>query len=241
MNRALGYGLMGAAQGFLGGLQQQVQQNQEDIRTQKLMEAKAAEARALEGLKYQYQSQANYEKVMAEFATKQQLQNEDNKAKSDLQDKRNTFEAGQKDLDRKSEEKRTGMTAGATIQAATIRSEAEKTPKPRGEQIWQTPDGKNVLVQPGDPPPDKGNLVWTQGGSVGARVRGGTPGVGSALNGAFGMPALPSPDGGGAPAAGGAPGSSQSNPLDAASTATQPPPGTWVRLPSGKVMQIPGA
>lgn len=40
MNRALGYGLMGAAQGFLQGLQGQWQQGQEDIRTEKLAKAK---------------------------------------------------------------------------------------------------------------------------------------------------------------------------------------------------------
>lgn len=242
MNRALGYGLMGAASGVATGLYNEWEQNQKDIRSQRLMAAKAAEERALEAMKYQYQSQANYEKVMAEFATKQQLQQEDNQAKAELESKKQEFESKQKALDRASEEKRTGMSAGATIQAAKIRSEAETNPKPRGEQIWQTPDGRNIVVKPGETPPEKGNLIWTQGGSVGARVRGGTPGIGSALNGALGAPAMSASDeGAGAPPAAAAPGSSQDNPIDATSTPTQPPPGTWVRLPSGRVMQIPGA
>ncbi|NID14958.1 hypothetical protein [Luteibacter yeojuensis] len=238
MNRALGYGLMGAAQGFLGGLQQQIQQEQADIRTQRLLEAKAAEERALEAMKYQYQSQANYDKITMQFAADSQLHAQDNQAKASLEDKKQGFDAEQKAMDRASEEKRSGLSANATIQAATIRSDAEGKAKPRGEQIWQLPDGQNVLVKPDEAPPEKGNLVWTQGGSVGARTRGGTPGPGSALNGALGAPAAFTAP---APAAPAAAGSSQDNPLDATSTATQPPPGTWVRLPSGRVMQIPGA
>lgn len=35
------------------------------------------------------------------------------------------------------------------------------------------------------------------------------------------------------------PGSSQSNPLDATTTSTRPPSGTWVKLPSGAVVQVP--
>ncbi|KAF1009003.1 MAG: hypothetical protein GAK28_00635 [Luteibacter sp.] len=242
MNRAVGYGLMGAAQGFLGGLQQQMQQEQAEIRSQRLLAAKAAEDRALEQMKYQYQSQANYDKVVAQFAADSQLHAQDNQAKAELEDKKQTFDAQQKAMDRASEEKRSGISAGATIQAAKIRSDAESTPKPRGEQIWQTPDGQNVVVKPGDTPPEKGNLIWTQGGSVGARVRGGTPGMGSALNGAFGAPAAAGGSGGAAAAPPpAAPGASQDNPLDATSTSAPPPPGTWVRLPSGRVMQMPGA
>lgn len=228
MNRALGYGLMGAAQGLLQGLQVQHQQDQEDIRTEKLLRAKAQEQQALEAMKAQFQSQANYEKTMLEFQTKTALQDQSAQSASALEDKKQGFNSQQKALDRASEEKRTDMSSSATLGAATIRATADAQPKPRGEQIWQTTDGKNVLVKPGEAPPDKGNLIWTQGGSVGARIRGGTPGPASALNGAGGTPVVTSP------------GASQNNPLDATTTSAPPPPGTWVRLPSGRVMQMPG-
>jgi hypothetical protein len=39
---------------------------------------------------------------------------------------------------------------------------------------------------------------------------------------------------------GGKPGSSQDNPLPATATSAEPPPGTWVKLPDGRVIQIPG-
>lgn len=190
MNRAIGYGLMGAAQGLLQGLQVQHQQDQEDIRTEKLMRAKMAEQQALEQMKAQFQSQANYEKVMLEFAKNSELAQQKSAADMALEDKKQGFDSQQKALDRASEEKRSETSAGATLGAAKIRATADAQPKPRGEQIWQMPDGKNVLVKPGEAPPDKGNLVWTQGGSVGARIRGGTPGPMSALNGAGGAPTV---------------------------------------------------
>jgi hypothetical protein len=42
-----------------------------------------------------------------------------------------------------------------------------------------------------------------------------------------------------APAAKQQPGSSRANPIDAAASPTRPPSGTWVRLPSGAVVQVP--
>lgn len=190
MKRALGYGLMGAAQGFLQGLQAQHQQDEEDIRTEKLMRAKMAEQQALEQMKAQYQSQANLEKVQLELAAGMQRDAANNEAKSALEEKKQAFDSQQKALDRASEEKRSETSAGATLGAASIRATADSQPKPRGEQIWQMPDGKNVLVKPDEAPPAKGQLIWTNGGSVGARIRGGTPGPGSALNGALGAPAV---------------------------------------------------
>lgn len=241
MNRAIGYGLMGAAQGLLTGLQQQWQQNQDDIRTEKLARAKAQEQIALEQMKAQFQSAENLQKIQAQLQADTQLEGVKSQNQQTLQAQKDAAEDERAAANRSSEEKRAGISAGATIQAAQIRSDAESKPKPRGEQIWQTPDGKNILVQPGESPPEKGNLVWTQGGSVGARVRGGTPGVGSGLNGLFGAPPVTGGNGpAAAPAPSAAPGASQDNPIDAASTTTQPPPGTWVRLPSGRVMQIPG-
>lgn len=41
------------------------------------------------------------------------------------------------------------------------------------------------------------------------------------------------------PATSGQRGQSQDNPVDAQSLSSRPPPGTWVRLPSGAVMQVP--
>lgn len=190
MNRALGYGLMGAAQGLLQGLQVQHQQDQEDIRTERLMRAKMAEQQALEQLKAQYQSQANLEKVQLELTAGMQRDAANNDAKAALEEKKQGFDAQQKSLDRASEERRTSMSAGATLGAANIRADADRQPKPRGEQIWQMPDGSNVLVKPEEAPPAKGQLIWTNGGSVGARIRGGTPGPGSALNGALGAPTV---------------------------------------------------
>lgn len=189
MNRALGYGLMGAAQGLLQGLQVQHQQDEEDIRTEKLLRAKAQEQQALEAMKAQFQSQANYEKTMLEFQTKSALQDQSAQSAAALEDKKQGFNSQQKALDRASEEKRTGMSSSATLGAATIRATADAEPKPRGEQIWQLPDGSNKLVKPDEAPPAKGQLIWTNGGSVGARQRGGMPGPGSALNGALGAPA----------------------------------------------------
>lgn len=248
---ALAYGLMGAAKGLMGGIYDQWQQGQEDIRTQKLLDAKMAEERSLAALKAQYDSAANYEKTMLEFQTKLKLQDADATNKAALQASKDQADAEQKALDRASEEKRASMSAGATLGAAKIRATADATPGARGEQIWQLPDGTNRLVKPDEAPPEKGQLIWTNGGSVGARQRGGTPGPVSMLGG---MPASAPADDDGAPAAppafstpptppaiSGRPGSSQNNPVAATAFSAPPPPGTWVRLPSGRVTQVPGA
>lgn len=190
MNRALGYGLMGAAQGFLGGLHAQWQQDQEDIRTEKLMRAKMLEQQELARMTAQYQSQTNVQKVMLEFQKQSQLETQKAASAAALEDKKQVFEGKKAQADRVSREKVAGITANATLGAAKLRTSAENQPPVRGEQIWQLPDGTNKLVKPDEAPPDKGQLIWTNGGSVGARTRGGTPGPGSALNGAMGSPGV---------------------------------------------------
>lgn len=238
---ALSYGLMGAAKGLMGGIYDQWQQGQEDIRTQKLLDAKMAEERSLAAMKAQYDSAANYEKTMLEFQTKLKLQDADAVNKAALQTSKDQADAEQKALDRASEEKRANVSAGATLGAAKIRATADATPGARGEQIWQLPDGTNRLVKPDEAPPEKGQLIWTNGGSVGARQRGATPGPVSMLGGmpiaappTFSAPSAP-------PAISGRPGSSQNNPVAATAFSAPPAPGTWVRLPSGRVTQVPGA
>lgn len=190
MASALSYGLMGAAQGFLTGLHQEWQQGQEDIRTERLAKAKAQEAMELKRMELQYNSAENSRKIQDQL----QADLTRDAAKSDqqlaLEEKKQGFDSKQKALDRASEERRTSMSSGATLKAAQLRAEADSQPKPRGEQIWQMPDGSNVLVKPDEAPPAKGQLIWTNGGSVGARIRGGTPGPGSALNGAMGAPGM---------------------------------------------------
>lgn len=241
MNRALAYGLMGAASGALQGLQDQWKQNQEDIHTQKLLQAKTQEAVALKQMEAQFNSAATVQKINAQLQADQILQAQKATDASSLQTQRDAAAGQRTAATTAAEQARASTSAAATIQAAHIRATAAQQPKATGDQIWNTPDGtkngKNVLVKPGDPPPASGQLIWTNGGSVGARIRGGTPGFMGAFNGA---PAtVPGTEPNAVPAT--IPGSSQSHPLDATSTSTQPPAGTWVRLPSGRVMQMPGA
>lgn len=268
MASALSYGLMGAAQGFLTGLHQQWQQDQEDIRTQKLRDAKMQEERSLAAMKAQYDSAANYEKTMLDFQTKSKLQDEDAANKAALQASKDEAEAKQKALDRASEEKRTSMSAGATLGAARLRADTDSAQRPRGDQMWQLPDGTNVLVKPDENPPKKGQLIWANGGSIGARQRGNATAPVSTL-GLMGavtsdgsddadadvtatpapVPAAPVQTRPAAPAGftaqnpvlTGGVGSSPDRPAAATSFSAPPPPGTWVRLPSGRVTQIPGA
>jgi len=190
MNRALAYGLMGAAQGGLQGLQDEWKQNQEDIRTQKLLQAKTQEAVALKQMEAQFNSAATVQKISAQLQADQTLQTQKAADASSLQTQRDAAAAQRTSATTAAEQARANTTAGATIQAAKIRASATQTPRPSGNQIWQLPDGTNVLVKPGESPPTKGQLLWTNGGSVGARIRGGTPGVGSALNGFGAAPAV---------------------------------------------------
>lgn len=69
-------GLMGAAQGFMQGAKTQIEQDQADARDNRLLQAKALEARQLEALKAGYQSAANLEKIKGQFAADSVLQNQ---------------------------------------------------------------------------------------------------------------------------------------------------------------------
>lgn len=172
---ALAYGLMGAASGLLSGLHDQWQQNQEDIRTEKLLRAKSQEAVALKQLELQYNTAENSQKIQAQLAADLTRDAAKSKQELELQNAKQDFEGQKAADDRTSREKVAGISAGATVDAANIRATSDKQPKPLGTSIWKLPDGTLKQVNPGDPIPDRGDLVLTSGGSVGARIRGNTP------------------------------------------------------------------
>jgi hypothetical protein len=187
MNRALEYGLMGAAHGVLQGLHDQWAQNQADQRSERLAKAEMLQQQQLLRMQAAFKSQANFEKVQLQLQADMTRDAANNKAQAELQAQKDAAQSAQDAANNAADAHRAQISADATVGAARIRAAAPDQPSAVGDQIWQTPDGKNVLVKPGEPPPERGQLLWTNGGSVGARPRGGTPGIGSALNG-FGAP-----------------------------------------------------
>lgn len=182
MSSALAAGLMGAAKGFLQGTYQNWQQDQQVQHYARLLRAKQQEQIVLANLQHQFRTQENVSRVTAQMQADLVRDKANNDARAGLEQQREAFEGTQKGLDRTAGEKRAQISADASLQAAKIRSETSREPRPRGDQIWQIPGGTNVLVKPGENPPTKGQLIWTNGGSVGARIRGGTPGIGSTLS-----------------------------------------------------------
>lgn len=161
---ALAYGLMGFASGALKGLHDQWQQNQEDIRTQKLLEAKAAESRALEQMKYQFQSAANLEKINAQLKANTQLEGVKAENAQALQTQKDTAASARAEEDRKAREKVAGISANATITAANTRATAEGKARPLAQSRYRLPDGSIIAVGPDDPVPNDASLI--QAGSA---------------------------------------------------------------------------
>lgn len=256
MNRALAYGLMGAAEGFLGGLYKQWEQNQEDIRTQKLLKAKAKERAGVEALAHRYRSMENVKKVQMAFANDKKLA--DQKAASDQaaakQEQKATAALHAKDNE-------------ADVRIANIRAAASNQPNPpdeRGKMLWKLPDDSYQWMDQGDVPPPGSQLQVTgKGTAVSHHPTFGLMGPTSLLNGGGMGPAAPTPA---APAASptaaapppdtvplvngqppaeafhnfGTRGTSKDNPVDATALKSAPPAGTWIKLPNGHVTQSKG-
>ena len=245
MNRALAYGLMGAASGVLHGVYDQWQQNQQDIRSAALLKAKMQEEQQLARMKAQYDSAVNLQKIEAQLQADMKQDAANNAAKSDLQTQKEQFDAQQGSLDRASRAQVANIGAGATLEAAKIRSADNDQVKPRLVAV-KGKDGTISVqaVQPGDslpagsefkdfngdqqfpplPPGMLGNFGATGAGNDSGDAS--SPSSGSAV--ATPAPAVTKP------------GSSSLNPVDASSLGSAPPLGTWVKLPDGSVKQYRG-
>lgn len=245
MNRALAYGLMGAASGVLHGVYDQWQQNQEDIRTAALLKAKMQEQQQLARMKAQYDSAVNLQKIDAQLQADMKQDAANNAAKSDLQTQKEKFDAQQGSLDRASRAQVANTSAGATIEAAKIRSTDNDQVKPRLVAVKGKDGAISVqAVQPGDQIPAGSQFMNFNGDPqfaplpVGMLGNLGAPGAGNDSGDA-------SPPSSGSAVATPAPsvtkpGSSALNPVDASNLPSAPPLGTWVKLPDGSVKQYRG-
>lgn len=245
MNRALAYGLMGAASGVLHGVYDQWQQNQQDIRSAALLKAKMQEEQQLTRMKAQYDSAVNLQKIEAQLQANMKQDAANNQAKSDLQTQKDQFDSQQGALDRASRQQVANIGAGATLEAAKIRSADNGDVKPRLVAVKGKDGTINVqAVKPGDSLPAGSEFMNFSGDPqfaplpVGMLGNFGAPGAGGADSGssdsssssAVAKPATPVTQ----------PGSSALNPVDASSLGSAPPLGTWVKLPSGQVKQYRG-
>lgn len=247
MNRALAYGLMGAASGVLHGVYDQWQQNQEDIRNAALLKAKMQEEQQLARMKAQYDSAVNLQKIQAQLGADMQQDAANNQAKADLQTQKDQFDAQQGSLDRASREKVAAANDATTLKAANIRASADSNTgvKPRMVAV-KGKDGTISVqaVKPGDSLPAGSEFMNFNGDPsfaplpVGMLGNFGAPGAGNDSSDASSPPsssAVVAP----APSVT-QPGSSSLNPVDASSLGSAPPLGTWVKLPDGSVKQYRG-
>lgn len=247
MNRALAYGLMGAASGVLGGVYNEWQQNQQDIHNAALLRAKMLEEQQLARMKAQYDSASNLEKIQAQLQADMQQDAANNQAKAAIESQKEAADASLQTAKDKAAMNRAQVGAGATIQAANIRAAADNgDPKPKlvavkdksGNITFQTaapggslPAGSSLTNLNGDP--DFSQLPIGMLGNFGAPSSMAQSDNANAASSS--TPTVPNP---GAPVT--KPGSSVLNPVDASSLDSAPPLGTWVKLPDGSVKQYRG-
>lgn len=268
MNRALAYGLMGAAQGVLGGMYNEWQQNQQDIHTQKLLQAKAREQAGVERLAHYYRSQENVKKVQMAFANDKSLAKQKAASDLDLAKQKQKAEAALHEKDNATD-----------IKIARIRAAASNKPKP---SLYQLPDGSRQYLSPGDPIPpgaiplpkprqlviaQKGNenqQTWSGYGAIppgyhvvnnpiiDPRIQSILGGYGSGNDNSSTQDHTsasapnPAPTFHGQPAGQafhgfGTRGTSRDNPMDADALKGAPQPGTWLKLADGSVKQYMGS
>ena len=244
MNRALAYGLMGAASGALHGLYDEWQQNQEDIRSEKLMRAKLLEQQQLARMTARYNSAVNLQKIMAQTQADMKRDAANNQAKVDLQTQKDQADAQQAALDRASREQVAAANDATTLKAANIRAANDGAVKPRLVAVKDKAGNITFqAAQPGDSLPAGSSLTGLSGDPRFAPLPVG-------MLGNFGAPGAGNDSGDAAPSSDSAvakpapavtqPGSSSLNPVDASSLGSAPPLGTWVKLPDGSVKQYRG-
>lgn len=232
MNRALAYGLMGAASGVLHGVYDQWQQNQQDIRNAALLKAKMQEEQQLTRMKAQYDSAVNLQKIEAQLQANMKQDAANNAAKANLQTQKDQFDAQQGSLDRASRQQVANTSAGAAIQAAKIRSADNSDVKPRLVAVKGKDGTINVqAVKPGDSLPAGSEFMNFSGDPQFAPLPMG-------MLGNFGAPTTAAPS----PGAAGAPPKTVGNPgasavqgaSDPSQGATPYPEGTRLVGPGGK-------
>lgn len=170
MPSALAYGLMGAAKGALQGLKQQNDQDVQDARMDRLMQARALEAQQLEAMKAQYQSANNLQRIQQQFGADAALQTQKEtadsaKTQAQIGSAQQIAEARDKTALRSAQ-----TSAGARISAANISANATakaRQPTPLGDALYQNKDGSYVVVKSGDTPPANSTPIQS-GSSFGA-------------------------------------------------------------------------
>jgi hypothetical protein len=243
MKRALAYGLMGAASGFLGGLYDEARQSQADQRSARLAQAEMLEKQQLMRMQAQFNSAENLQKVQLQLQADMTRDQANNQAKSDLQSQQAAAKAQEDAINNAADEKRAQISAGATVQAAKIHAASAANPHALSDAMYVDKAGHFTLVKSGDTPPPGSRLVVTAGGSVGPYQR--QTVVPPSLFGSPGaQPTVQNPGDAQTSSAddnsGSAPGSSFANPIDAQTLTGAPPIGTWVRTPDGSVKQYLG-
>ncbi len=214
MGNALRAGLAGGLMGAMQGAHQMWEGEQRRIETDRLMKAKALEDARLAEIaagKDALKHERSIELEDVKAVNRGALKEREISAA----DKR--AEAALKSAEKRASEsvaasdRRAGTSAAARVKAAEI-----SVNKPKGEgtkaksQLFANEAGEQVWVAPGEDIP---------AGFYRAPASG-KPKVSQTA-------AMP------------APGASRDNPVDAQATTARPPSGTWVRLPSGSVVQVP--
>lgn len=240
MNRALAYGLMGAAEGVLGGISDVLEQEIKDAHTEKLRKARLQEHRVVAAMEHQYRSQENVQRFHLQLSADLQRDKQDFKQKSTLNQQvqqakqaqmaqTQTFKASQSALDRASRQK-----------IAKIRAADDNTSRPLGDAVYQNKDGTYAVVKGGQTPPAGSRLVVTSGGSIGPYRRQHMAPAGMLNSYGTGPQGFGGKAPASAPTPSPPPGATHTNPVDASALTAPPPRGTWIRRPDGAVVQYQG-
>lgn len=262
MSDALRFGLMGAAQGFLQGMQQNWQTAQEDARTERLQRARQLEEQELLRLQQEYRLEARDEQ--RSYDAGQKAEDREFKAgESELAHKRR--------LEIEAERAKRQKAAGPTSRRSPVTALNPSTGKWGKRDVdtgeWLLDDDGTPLEVATPPGGRSKSPQESERAEIAKYVREMNTDVLKKKLNEYGVPAGPdmtlsearkqlidamTAEVIGAPTAGlmsgpkpsasasaSAPGSSKDNPIDATTQQTRPPSGTWVRLPSGNVVQVP--
>ena len=234
MGNALRYGLMGAASGFLTGMAQVIQ----EARTERLRKARLLEEQSL-----QQKEKADDRKYQEGLLQKQWNRDDSRRGEERSQKVADIADA------RKYESERDALKREQSVADLSL-SQSEKA-KDRQSQLdiakmrglnmpGRTPEAVVVTRRSGGKPetavmtPEELNRRKEEGWVFQSRIR---SAVADAPTSA--PPTNASMGAGGPAAAVQKSGGSRDNPVDATTLPGRPPSGTWIRLPSGAVVQVP--
>jgi len=221
MGNALRMGLAGGLMGAMGGLHDRWQETQQEIKTERLRAARKLENEALAKIAAENEAA----KDAREHGQAIELEGVKSKTRAELEASKEEGRNKRLQANIDAADRRAAATAAAGIERAKI---SANRPTAAGKPSWKPVkqgDGWIYVDQVTNAP-----VLDEQG-----QPRQAPPPYRERDAAKSSAPA-PAPASA-APKA--SPGASRENPVDAQSMGARPPSGTWVRLPSGAVVQVP--